>query len=1314
MKRRNILLVTMMVLIVVAGVYFFLAAPWGNSLLRSYIAGRIESATGATVQLGRVRFGIWPLNLELNNLTLHGSEKPSDPPLFHVDRLHVRFRVLSFLGHRIALEELTANHPSLVIRVDSKGHSNIPVGKPGNKTFAWRDTLLALRIHKFALYDGTLTYNDQTIPLNVAGENFNFSLNAQESSPGNVIYAGNLTWPAFVMTRAPYAPFQSDLLAKFTLHYQVFTIEELIWKLPHSELDLRAGMPDLAQNNWNLRYRAQLDLDDARKIFRQRNIPDSKIEISGGATYLDGKWGGQGYFHARDVNLPYVWFHSGPMQTWGDFELKNGFLTVPELHAEALNGTLQGKATVDLKRQDYRIESKLSGMSVASTFAALDNPDFPVNSLHWDGREDATAVNTWTRNFQHFHTAGVIRWSPPESLAPGKIPVSAEINYDYEQDPRHGEYNTTLAPSHIDTPQGSIQMSGPFGAKDSGLEVNFHTTDLKNWDDFINAIRGSDVAASQISGRADWKGRILGPIVNPTFSGHMSAENVGYDQLHWDYLSGDMSYGPDELHLSNAVARLGHSSANLDLRLHFDGAWSFLPNSRWALDAKFTRNPTDDIQPLFGLHYPFTGYASGEVVGDGTRANPVFDGNVFIDQVVAWGIPIDHLSGKLHIAGDDFEFTNATFLKGAGRATGNFVYHPRDRWIQFTTTGDAIALQGVPQIQTAAFPLSGTLGFSLEGSGLVDAPQGRGTIEVTNLKVGTESEGNLTSHITSDGQVLHLDLTSKTATGELHGEVQAGLTGGYQLAGRLTMQNFDLDPFIIAGLHLKGLTGHSAVDGTFDISGPASNFAAVRLDANLSKVVFDYDVVKLENEGPLILEYRHNAVEIKQAYLRGVDTDFHFSGSARFDGKRPLNLAVVGKINLRFFSGLLPALNARGAADTSVSVGGTVSSPAIVGTVKLRDASANYDDFPTGLSHVTGDIVFDSSRALLENITAQAGGGNLTLNGSMSYGNGPIHYDLDASAPQIRVRYPVGMSWLLGGTLHIGGTTDGALLSGDVRIARVLFAQGIDLATLLSASQSNVQSPVTPYKFLQNLQFDIGAETLPNARMEWTGAQVEMEGSMRLRGTWDRPLLLGNIHLLSGNMNFRGNKYDLSRGEINFSNPFRLDPILNIQATTTISQYEITLDFSGPASNLTLAYRADPPLPDSDIIALLALGSTGTESALRSSSAGTTQGYGATALLSEAISSELGGRIQRLFGISRFRVDPFLAGTASEQNAAARVTIEEQVGRDLTITYSTNAASDQQQVIQVQYALRRDISIIALRDINGTYSLSVEFLKHFK
>jgi translocation and assembly module TamB len=232
--------------------------------------------------------------------------------------------------------------------------------------------------------------------------------------------------------------------------------------------------------------------------------------------------------------------------------------------------------------------------------------------------------------------------------------------------------------------------------------------------------------------------------------------------------------------------------------------------------------------------------------------------------------------------------------------------------------------------------------------------------------------------------------------------------------------------------------------------------------------------------------------------------------------------------------------------------------------------------------------------------------------------------------------------------------------------------------------------------------------------MEWPGAHLEAEASLRVRGTAEHPILLGHIHVLSGELYFHGSRYRVTRGDLNFANPFRLDPVINVEATTTIQQYEITLNFSGQASKMRLSYRSDPPLPTNDIITLLAMGQTSSEAALRTG--GTTQSgtTGASALLSEAISSQLGGRVERLFGITRFRVDPGLAGvgtSGSGQNAAARVTVEQQVTPNLTVTYVSNVSSTQQQVIQVEYNVTRTISVVALRDQNGTFGIDIKFKK---
>ena len=324
---------------------------------------------------------------------------------------------------------------------------------------------------------------------------------------------------------------------------------------------------------------------------------------------------------------------------------------------------------------------------------------------------------------------------------------------------------------------------------------------------------------------------------------------------------------------------------------------------------------------------------------------------------------------------------------------------------------------------------------------------------------------------------------------------------------------------------------------------------------------------------------------------------------------------------------------------------------------------------------------------------------------------------MTARTDRIRIRYPEGMSWLVGGSLRLSGTLDGGLLSGKVVVQRVNLNEGIEAVGALTASSS----PTTSSAFMRNLQLDVEGSSTPDARLEWPGAHLEAESNLRVRGTADRPILLGHIHVLSGDLYFRDNHYKVSRGDLNFANPFRLDPVINFEATTNIQQYEITLNFSGTASKLSLSYRSDPPLPGNDIITLLALGQTSSESTMRGGATGQSGGAGssgAAALLSEAISSQLGGRVERLFGVTRFRVDPGLAGvgttgSGSGQNVAARVTVEQQVTRDLSVTYVSNVSSTQEQVIQIEYNLNRNISVVALRDQNGTFGVDIKIKKRF-
>jgi len=134
-----------------------------------------------------------------------------------------------------------------------------------------------------------------------------------------------------------------------------------------------------------------------------------------------------------------------------------------------------------------------------------------------------------------------------------------------------------------------------------------------------------------------------------------------------------------------------------------------------------------------------------------------------------------------------------------------------------------------------------------------------------------------------------------------------------------------------------------------------------------------------------------------------------------------------------------------------------------------------------------------------------------------------------------------------------------------------------------------------------------------------------------------------------------------------------------------------------------------PPLPEADVIALLALGRTREESAaLQGSGASGFGGQASNLLINEALNTAVSSRVQRLFGVSRIKIDP--QGLTSETNVVRgpQVTIEQQVASNLTITYSTNVSVASQQIIQVEYNITRNISIVGLRDQNGVVSFDVK------
>jgi len=818
-------------------------------------------------------------------------------------------------------------------------------------------------------------------------------------------------------------------------------------------------------------------------------------------------------------------------------------------------------------------------------------------------------------------------------------------------------------------------------------------------------------------------GRITGASSRPTFAGHTRGERVRYDGIALDALEGDLTYSPSVLSFKRGRAQRGDTNAAIEADLALTD-WSFLPENQWTAEINLEQAPLASLQQLAGTSYPVLGKITGQFHGHGTRSAPTLTGLFDLAEGDIYGVTFHRLRGQLSVQPDEARISNAELRffdpgkesgQGAGIITGSAAYRYGDQNLTAELVGAALPLENFEKLQMRRLPIGGQVSFKAKVNGPLRTPQAEGTLRVVDLRIGQDVVGSFDGNLTSDGRVAHLEVKSAMTTGDISGGLTLALGDPYALSGKISIRNIDLDPFLMTAMHVQKFSGHGVADGDISVNGSLKQPENIVVDANFSRLALNYANVALVNEGPVRFRSSQQSLEIDTVKFKGTDTNLQIEGVIRFTGRRTIGLRLNGAVDLRLLSGFFPDFDLRGPAQINAAVEGIIERPRITGRVHLENASARSLDFPTGLSAIKGDIIFDATRLFFNDVTAEAGGGTLRLSGGVNYAETLLRYDVSLRTDRARIRYPEGMSWLVGGNLRFAGTTQSAVLSGRVTVERVTLNGGLEVAASLVSSKQGINGPSTGSPFLRNLHFDIEAGSAPEARLEWPNAELRAEANLRVRGTWEHPIILGHIHVMSGDLYFAGNRYRVTRGDVNFANPFRLDPVMNVEATTTVQQYEITLNFNGPSSKLSLAYRSDPPLPANDIITLLAMGQTSTESATRS---GGTSGSsaGATALLSEAISSQVGGRIEKLFGITRLRIDPGLAGvgsTGASQNAAARVTVEQQIAHNLTITYVSNVGSTQQQVIQVEYIVTRSISIVALRDQNGTFGIDVKIKKRF-
>lgn len=269
------------------------------------------------------------------------------------------------------------------------------------------------------------------------------------------------------------------------------------------------------------------------------------------------------------------------------------------------------------------------------------------------------------------------------------------------------------------------------------------------------------------------------------------------------------------------------------------------------------------------------------------------------------------------------------------------------------------------------------------------------------------------------------------------------------------------------------------------------------------------------------------------------------------------------------------------------------------------------------------------------------------------------------------------------------------------------------LISLPSLDLGGVSAPPDPSAASNKIQLDVHITSSPQLDFQNSYAKLAGTVDLTVRGTVADPTVLGKVQITDGSATFAGTNYQLQRGTIYFSNPVRIDPTIDLDVTARVETYDVTVGLHGTASNLKPTYRSEPPLTEADIFSLLALGRTQEEASLYSQQqqqAGTDPTT--SSILGGALNATVSSRVSKLFGVGSVKIDPSYVGALG--NSSARITVQQQLSRQLSLTYATNVNSSAEQLIQLQYDLTPTQSVVVTRDESDVFSIVFKIHKRYR
>ncbi|NUN93849.1 MAG: translocation/assembly module TamB domain-containing protein [Verrucomicrobiae bacterium] len=358
---------------------------------------------------------------------------------------------------------------------------------------------------------------------------------------------------------------------------------------------------------------------------------------------------------------------------------------------------------------------------------------------------------------------------------------------------------------------------------------------------------------------------------------------------------------------------------------------------------------------------------------------------------------------------------------------------------------------------------------------------------------------------------------------------------------------------------------------------------------------FDLALVK-----PATATFRRNLLQLDQLELKGPETQFRTRGYIRAAAPYAVNLSTDGSLDIALLTAFLPELSLSGESAFQFAIRGSLSQPTMAGFVELKDGLASIPNPSFDASAVQARVTFAGNKIVLESLKGELNGGTLEARGGLTAAFGSDQsfeardVDLRLQAANMYLEPVRGLKTLTDATLQVTGSSAGLTVSGDVTAQESSYDEPVmfEQALLQSLRGGTSVTTLEESEAAIPIALDIAVRTLVPLEINNNLLRASVESDLRLRGTTAKPGLTGRLTIDEGGQLFLNERtYTVERGTVIFTDERRIAPTLDIAARTRVNEYDITLRVQGPPGReLQTTLLSDPPLPEPDVLAVLATG----------------------------------------------------------------------------------------------------------------------------